>query len=70
MQLTNTANRFSSDIWICYQNRQAHGKSIMEVMVVGAACGAEIELRIEGKDEAHALAALERLINDRFGEAE
>jgi phosphocarrier protein len=70
MQFTNTANRFSADSWISYQGRKAHGKSIMEVMVVGATCGVDVEITTEGRDEEAALAAIVELINNRFGEAE
>ena len=44
------------------------GKSIMNVMMLAAAKGTELMLRTEGADEVEAVAALEALIADRFGE--
>ena len=42
----------------------------MNVMVLAATKGTEIELQIEGEDEQQALTAIEKLINDRFDESE
>jgi phosphocarrier protein len=50
--------------------REVNGKSIMGVMMLAAAQGVRITLHIEGEDEAAACAALEALIDDRFGEGE
>jgi len=42
----------------------------MNVMVLAASCGATIELIVSGEDEQEAMQALEKLINDKFGESE
>ncbi len=70
MKFSDEAMRFHSRCLIGFNGRQADAKSIMEIMVVGASCGSEIELIVDGDDEERALAALEAMINDRFGEAE
>lgn len=62
------AARYSSEILITYGNKQANGKSIMALMTLAACNGTELELTVTGEDEALALAALETLINDKFGE--
>jgi phosphocarrier protein HPr len=64
------ASTFKSDVIMRKGGREANGKSIMGVMMLAASKGAEIELVIDGDDEREALAALERLITDRFGEGE
>lgn len=46
------------------------GKSIMAVMMLAAAKGTVLHVRIEGKDEAEAWEALKTLINNRFDEGE
>lgn len=46
------------------------GKSIMAVMMLAAAKGTVLHVRIEGKDEDAAWAALQTLINNRFDEGE
>ena len=48
--------------------REVNGKSIMGVMMLAAAQGAEIEIEITGDDAEQAMAAMEALIQDRFGE--
>lgn len=70
MKLSNLAARFQSEIFIAYLDRRINAKSIMNVMVLAANCGAEIELFVAGDDEQEAFAALEKLILDRFGEQE
>lgn len=70
MKLVNLASEFDSQIFILYKNHKANAKSIMNVMVLAATKGTEIELQIEGADETEALNALEKLIQERFGESE
>ncbi len=40
------------------------------MMLLQASQGSEIELHIEGEDEIETCAAIESLINDKFGEEE
>ena len=51
-------------------DRVVNGKSIMGVMMLAAAKGVSLELIIEGDDEERAIAELQQLILDRFGEPE
>lgn len=67
-KFVSLASSFQSDINASRNGRCVNGKSIMGVMMLAAACGSEIHLEIEGEDEAEAMAAMEQLINDRFGE--
>ncbi|MCX7627182.1 MAG: HPr family phosphocarrier protein [Methylophilaceae bacterium] len=69
-KLTQTASRFSSQIWIERNNRRVNAKSIMGVMMLAASKGSKLTLEASGEDEAEAIAALTALINDKFGEAE
>jgi phosphocarrier protein len=50
--------------------RRVNAKSIMGVMMLAAGMGSEIELEVEGADEAQAAAAIAVLVNDKFGEGE
>lgn len=70
VKLVNTASRYASEIMIRFNNREIDAKSVMNVMVLGAGQGSNIELVINGEDEEQALKALVELINDRFGEDE
>ena len=69
-KLTQTASQFSSEIWIEKASRRVNAKSIMGVMMLAAAKGATITIEADGADEAAAIAALQALINDYFGEGE
>lgn len=67
-KLVGTAGQFSSQIQLRKEDREVDGKSIMSVMMLAASCGTDIELILNGDDEAQARDALVTLINDRFGE--
>jgi len=63
-----TARRFESDVRVTHDEREANGKSILNVLTLGANQGAVITIRAEGEDAEQALAALEALVEDNFGE--
>jgi phosphocarrier protein len=64
------AGGYASDIVVERNGRRVNGKSIMGIMTLAAACGTSIRVEVRGEDEAAAMAALTRLVADRFGEAE
>ncbi len=66
--LVKTAARFASEITIQREGIEVNGKSIMGIMMLAAAKGSVINLRIEGQDESEALATLGELIRNGFGE--
>jgi len=63
-----TAAKFSSEISVIHGERTANAKSILSVLTLGADKGAEITISAEGDDAVEALAALEELVNNNFGE--
>ncbi len=67
-KFVTTAASFESEIMVRRGDREVNGKSIMGVMMLAASQGSVIELEITGDDAQQALAALEALIMDRFGE--
>ena len=67
-KFVSTASSFASDIQVERDGQRVNGKSIMGVMMLAASQGTDIELVINGEDEADAVSALESLIADRFGE--
>ena len=64
-----TAKQFESDIQVTHDERETNAKSILGVLTLGANQGAVITIRAEGMDADQALAALEALVEDNFGEA-
>ena len=69
-KLTQTASQFAAEIWIERNGRKVNAKSIMGVMMLAAAKGSTVTLEASGEDETAAIAALEALINNYFGEGE
>jgi len=64
-----TAKQFNCDIKVTHGEREANAKSILGVLTLGANQGAVITIRAEGEGADQALAALEALVEDNFGEA-
>ena len=64
------ASSFSSDVFLAKQQQKVNGKSIMGVMMLAASKGTVLTLTISGQDETQALAQLQTLIKNKFGENE
>jgi len=69
-KFTQTASQFKSEVWVEKNGRRVNAKSIMGVMMLAAAKGSTIDIEATGPDEDQALAALQSLVNDYFGEGE
>jgi phosphocarrier protein len=57
-------------VWIARNGRRVNAKSIMGVMMLAAGKGATILIEAQGEDAEAALAALQKLIADKFDEGE
>ncbi|NLW41109.1 MAG: HPr family phosphocarrier protein [Tissierellia bacterium] len=57
-----TANKFSSNVYIELDGKRVNGKSIIGVMSLGAFHGEEITLIVNGADEKEAIEELSKLI--------
>ncbi|MEO1766561.1 HPr family phosphocarrier protein [Thiobacter aerophilum] len=69
-KLSQLAGQFKSDIFLERNGNRVNAKSIMGVMMLAAAKGSTIRIETNGPDEAEAMAALTRLIRDKFGEGQ
>jgi phosphocarrier protein len=67
-QVTQTASRFQSEVWMTRAGRRINAKSIMGVMMLAAGQGSVVTVDCDGPDEADALDALGQLIESGFGE--
>lgn len=61
---------FEADIRLLRGGREVNGKSIMGVMMLAAARGAQLELQASGPEAEQALDHLEALVRRRFDEDE
>ena len=69
-QLVRMANEYNSDISLIKSKQQANAKTIMEVLMLGAAQGEDLTVEASGDDEEHAVEAIVQLIDVRFNELE
>ncbi len=68
--LVQEANKFESDIMVINGDTSADGKSILDILLLGANQGSVITVRAEGTDAESALNALKKLHAQNFGEKE
>lgn len=66
--LVSTALTFTCDIRVRVGELDVNGKSIIELMTLGAACGTELVFFAEGDDEEQAVGTLAGLVRSGFGE--
>ena len=69
-QIVKTASSFMSKITLVKDGLEVDGKSIMGIMMLAAAKGTSVLLVTQGPDEEQAVASLEQLFRDKFGEKE
>jgi phosphocarrier protein len=69
-KLTHLAGGFPSEIWISRSGRRVNAKSIMGVMMLAAGQRSTVLIEAEGPDADQAIAALTKLIAEKFGEGE
>lgn len=67
-KLVDLAKRYQSHIELIFRDRVVDAKSIMSVITLGAQKTNVVEVVLDGEDEDEALMALNKLIDDKFGE--
>ena len=68
MAFADTASQFASDIMVVKGGAKFDGKSIMNLMMLAATQGTELEIQANGSDADDALAALQKLVESNFDE--
>jgi phosphocarrier protein HPr len=69
-QIVKSASAFASKITLVKDDLEVDGKSIMGIMMLAAAKGSMVRVLAQGDDEDQAIAGLERLFKEKFGEKE
>ncbi|MFT4938097.1 MAG: phosphocarrier protein NPr [Paraglaciecola sp.] len=69
-QLVKLANQFDAVVTLYKGNKNASANSVLGLMMLESHQGETVRLVSEGKDAVAALAAVERLIVDKFNEEE
>lgn len=60
--------KFSSDVTIVFGDKRINAKSLINIISACIKCGAEVTFECSGEDEEAALAKLEELQAQNFGE--
>lgn len=67
-QLVTVARRFTADIRLFCEGRDADGKSIVSLLTLAAACGRRVRVSARGADAAAALDAVCRFVESGLGD--
>lgn len=67
-RLVHLAGSFRSDVTLVQNGEEVDAKSILGILLLAAGKGTRLVVRCDGPDEAEALAAIEDMVGDRFGE--
>lgn len=67
-KLVDTAKKYASRIEIIFRDRVVDCKSIMGVITLGAQKDNVIDVMVTGEDEEQAVEAINKLVNNKFGE--
>ena len=68
MSFVDTAARFRSDIKVIKGSQVVDGKSIMQLMMLAATQGTELEIAADGPDAEQAVNTLQQLVESKFDE--
>ncbi len=68
-KVVRLASLYPAHTEIIYKNKTVNAKSILGLMMLSAPQGAEIVIQAQGDDSETALNALEKLIQEKFGES-
>jgi phosphocarrier protein HPr len=67
-QIATAAGRFAADIHITKDGMVVDAKSVLELLMLAAECGSELEISADGSDAKEAVKAIVELVKGRFGE--
>ncbi len=67
-RFVETVERFDATTSVARDGQTVAGDSIMGLLMLAAGQGASIEVRVDGPDAEALMAALEKLVAERFGE--
>ena len=67
-RLVEVARRYQANLDLVCGERTANGRSVLELMTLGATQGATVVLKAVGDDAEALLSDLERLFADGFGD--
>jgi phosphotransferase system HPr (HPr) family protein len=67
-EFVDLASSFKADVWVHKGDERVGGKSIMEMMMLAATKGTNLEIKADGPDAQACVEALAKLVANGFGE--
>jgi phosphocarrier protein HPr len=67
-RFAETANQFEAEVMLATGGRVVNGKSVLDILTLGAGPGVQLMITADGDDAQNALDQLESLVRDNFGE--
>lgn len=68
MQFVDVANKFGANVVVYRETDAVDGKSVMQMITLGAAMGTTLTIEADGDDAPAALESLKKLFDEKFGE--
>ena len=69
-KLTQLASQFNSEIFLIKNSKKVSANNIMDILMLAASVGSEVELEVNGPDEKEAINKIEKLFKNYFDEGE
>jgi phosphotransferase system HPr (HPr) family protein len=66
--LAQIAKEYTSTIMIGHGSQEVSARSVIQLMMLGAAHGSKLKIKVQGPDAADALAAIKSIFEQRFNE--
>ncbi len=66
--LVRTLSGFRAEVSVSWQGRTANGRSVLDLLTLGAPAGGQLEIRADGADATAAVEALASVIHNKFDE--
>jgi phosphotransferase system HPr (HPr) family protein len=66
--LSQVAKEFQSTIMIGNANQEVNARSVIQLMMLGAAHGSKLKVKVSGPDAGAAMAAIKSIFEQRFNE--
>jgi phosphocarrier protein len=67
-KLVAVSQNFRADLFVRFNGEEVDGKSILNLLTLACPVGSEIHVRTEGDQAEEMMAAVENLIEEKFGE--
>ena len=68
VKLVSLCSKYVSSVVLVVNGRRAEGRRLIAILLLSAAMGTQVSIRVQGPDELEAIEAVTRLISNGFGE--